>query len=92
MDDEFDHDAVSPPEGGYLVDRASTVATPARSVVLGGDGQVLVELEAPDAAALTARGWEPPERFQVTAADGRTRSTGCCGCGCPKPGSRHATC
>jgi dipeptidyl-peptidase 4 len=71
-DDEFDHDAISPPEGGYLVDRASTVADPPRSSVLGGDGQVLVELEDPDAGALIARGWAPPERFRITAADGRT--------------------
>ena len=27
-DDGYDHDAVSPPRGGYLVDRASTPATP----------------------------------------------------------------
>ncbi|TQM09300.1 S9 family peptidase [Pseudonocardia kunmingensis] len=71
-DDEFDHDAISPPEGGYVVDRASTVATPPRSSVLDGDGRVLVELEAPDTAALASRGWAPPERFRATAADGRT--------------------
>jgi dipeptidyl aminopeptidase/acylaminoacyl peptidase len=71
-DDDLDHDAVSPPEGGYLVDRASTPATPPRSVALGGDGQLLVELESPDASALEALGWSPPERFRATAADGRT--------------------
>ena len=71
-DDALDHDAVSPPEGGYLVDRASDVATPPRSTVRGGDGQVIVELEAPDAGALAALGWAPPERFRTTAADGRT--------------------
>ncbi|GAA4916029.1 S9 family peptidase [Actinomycetospora succinea] len=71
-DDALDHDAVSPPEGGYLVDRASDVATPPQSVVRGGDGQVVVELEAPDTGALEALGWAPPERFRTTAADGRT--------------------
>lgn len=71
-DDDLDHDAVSPPEGGYLLDRASTPAIPPRSVVLGGDGQVLVELESPDTIALEALGWSPPERFRATAADGRT--------------------
>ena len=71
-DDDLDHDAVSPPEGGYLVDRASSSATPPRSRVLGGDGQVLVELEAPGTAGLEALGWSPPERFRATAADGRT--------------------
>ncbi|WP_243789398.1 DPP IV N-terminal domain-containing protein [Saccharopolyspora gloriosae] len=71
-DDDLDHDAVSPDEGGYLVDRASTVRTPPRSVVLDGDGQVLVDLESPDAGELEALGWSPPERFRTTAADGKT--------------------
>lgn len=71
-DDALDHDAVSPPEGGYLVDRASSPSTPPRSAVLGGDGQVLVELESPGTADLEALGWTPPERFRVTASDGRT--------------------
>lgn len=71
-DDEFDHDATSPPEGGYLVDRASTSSRPPRSVVLDGSGQVVVELEAPGTGALEALGWTPPERFRATAADGKT--------------------
>ncbi|ANY08480.1 S9 family peptidase [Pseudonocardia sp. HH130630-07] len=71
-DDELDHDAVSPPQGGYLVDRASSPSTPPRSAVLGGDGQVLVELESPGTDGLTALGWTPPERFTALAADGRT--------------------
>ncbi|MEV0616701.1 DPP IV N-terminal domain-containing protein [Nonomuraea sp. NPDC050404] len=71
-DDDLDHDAISPPEGGYLVDRASSLSTPPRSVVLGGDGQVLVELESPDASVLEELGWRPPERFRTTAADGKT--------------------
>ncbi|MPY58574.1 S9 family peptidase [Streptomyces spongiae] len=71
-DDDHDHDAVSPPEGGYLVDRPSTPAVPPRTRVLGGDGQVLIELEAPHTARLEALGWAPPERFRATAADGRT--------------------
>ena len=71
-DDDLDHDAVSPPEGGYLLDRASSPAVPPRSAVLGGDAQVLVELESPDAGALEELGWSPPERFRATAADGRT--------------------
>ncbi|WP_207554404.1 DPP IV N-terminal domain-containing protein, partial [Mycobacteroides abscessus] len=37
-DDELDHDAVSPPQGGYLVDRASSPSLPPHSVVLDGDG------------------------------------------------------
>lgn len=71
-DDELDHDAVSPPEGGYLVDRASSPSMPPRSTVLDGDGAVLVDLETPDTEALQALGWQPPERFRATAADGKT--------------------
>ncbi|GAA1380699.1 DPP IV N-terminal domain-containing protein [Pseudonocardia kongjuensis] len=71
-DDDLDHDAVAPPRGGYLLDRASTVSIPPRARVLGDDGRVRVELEAPDTAALEAAGWSPPERFRTTAADGRT--------------------
>ncbi|MEV1292725.1 DPP IV N-terminal domain-containing protein [Pseudonocardia sp. NPDC049635] len=71
-DDDLDHDAVAPPRGGYLVDRASTVGLPPRARVLDDQGQVLVELEAPDTAALEAAGWTPPERFRTTSADGHT--------------------
>ncbi|MDL5158345.1 S9 family peptidase [Actinomycetospora termitidis] len=71
-DDDLDHDAESPAEGGHLLDRASTPAHAPRSRVLGGDGQVLVELEAPTTDALVELGWSPPERFRTTAADGRT--------------------
>ncbi len=71
-DDDLDHDAVSPPEGGYLVDRASTVSRPPRTSVLDGHGQVLVELEATSTDELEALGWTPPERFRAVAADGKT--------------------
>lgn len=71
-DDVYDHDAESPAEGGYVLDRASTPAEAPRSRVLGGDGQVLVELESPATDELVALGWSPPERFRTTAADGTT--------------------
>ncbi|ANY09724.1 S9 family peptidase [Pseudonocardia sp. HH130630-07] len=71
-DDDLDHDAAAPPSGGYLLDRASTVGVAPRARVLGEDGEVLVELETPDTAALEAAGWSPPERFRSTAADGHT--------------------
>jgi dipeptidyl-peptidase-4 len=71
-DDHLDHDALSPSDGGYVVDRASTSSQPPRSTVLDGDGKALVELEAPGTAQLEALGWSPPERFRTTAADGKT--------------------
>lgn len=79
-DDAYDHDAVSPPGGGYYVDRLSTPAVPPRMRVVGGDGQVIVELEAPDTAGLEALGWSAPERFRATAAEtAGPRCTACCG-------------
>ncbi|MFC4562299.1 prolyl oligopeptidase family serine peptidase [Nocardiopsis mangrovi] len=71
-DDDLDHNAVSPPEGGYIVDRASTVAAPPCASVLDGDGRVLVELERPGTGELERLGWTPPERFRTLAADGTT--------------------
>ncbi|CAN3129338.1 DPP IV N-terminal domain-containing protein [Mycobacterium sp. smrl_JER01] len=71
-DDDLDHDGISPPQGGYFIDRASSPSLPPQSVVRDGAGQVLTELEAPDTAALMAAGWSPPERFCTLAADGRT--------------------
>ncbi|WP_433781286.1 DPP IV N-terminal domain-containing protein [Actinomycetospora sp. CA-101289] len=71
-DDDLDHDAVAPPGGGYIVDRASDSEEPPHAQVLDEDGRVLVELEAPDTEALRAAGWTPPERFRATAADGHT--------------------
>ncbi|WP_193105911.1 DPP IV N-terminal domain-containing protein [Brachybacterium sp. FME24] len=71
-DDDLDHDAVGPPRGDYILDRASTLARPPRARVLGDDGHLLVALEAPDTTSLEAAGWSPPERFHTTAADGHT--------------------
>ena len=71
-DDHLDHDAISPPEGGYLLDRASTSSQPPESKVLDRDGQVLIQLESPGTEQLEALGWSPPERFRATAADGKT--------------------
>lgn len=75
-DDTLDHDAFSPDGGGYFVQRASAPNRPPHTVVRDGDGQLLVELEAPTASALEAQGWSAPERFCTTAADGRTRIYG----------------
>lgn len=71
-DDDLDHDAISPPEGGYIVDRASSSSVAPRSAVLDGEGKTVVELESPGTEALQALGWNPPERFRATAADGKT--------------------
>ncbi|GAB3473308.1 S9 family peptidase [Nocardiopsis coralliicola] len=71
-DDSLDHDTVAPPRGAYLVDRASGPGTPHRSRVLDLDGATLAELAAPGTGQLEELGWQPPERFRATAADGVT--------------------
>ena len=74
--DELDHAAVGSPTGRCVVDVASSVDRPARSRVLDPSGRVLLELETADASALLAAGYEPPEPFVVTAADGVTELHG----------------
>ena len=71
-EDDLDHDAIAPPEGGYLIDLASSPSQPPQSVVRDGAGNLLVELESPNTTGLRAQGWTPPERFCTTAADGTT--------------------
>ncbi|ANW65018.1 peptidase S9 [Mycobacterium sp. djl-10] len=71
-DDDLDHAPVSPPEGGYIVDVASSSGVAPRSAVLDTDGRVVVDVESPGTEALEALGWQPPERFRAIAADGKT--------------------
>jgi dipeptidyl-peptidase-4 len=71
-DDELDHDATGSPSGRFVVDVASWVDEPPRSVVLTAEGEVAVELESADVERLHATGWRPPERFVTKAADGHT--------------------
>ncbi|GAA4818612.1 S9 family peptidase [Streptomyces ziwulingensis] len=75
-DDDLDHVVTVPPGAAYFVDAASDNATPPVTTVRGWAGEVLVELERADATGLVASGWSPPERFRVTAADGRTHVHG----------------
>ena len=71
-DDDLDHAAVGSPTGRHVVDVSSSLQQPASSVVRSGGGDVVLELEAADAAALLEAGYEPPEPFVVKAADGVT--------------------
>ncbi|MEU0936332.1 DPP IV N-terminal domain-containing protein [Embleya sp. NPDC005971] len=71
-DDAFDHEVVVAPSGTHLLDTASAVDTPPRTVVRDAAGATVVELERPDTALLVAAGWTPPERFSVKGADGVT--------------------
>jgi dienelactone hydrolase len=71
-DDTLDHALTTSPSGRYAVDVASSLDTPARSVLRRLGTADVLELEPADASALLATGWTPPERFQVLAADGVT--------------------
>lgn len=71
-DDDLDHVVTVPENEAYFVDSASTTSQPPRITARAWDGEVLVELEQADPSALLATGWNPPEEFRVTSADGST--------------------
>jgi len=72
-----EHEVFVSPAGKYFVDSYSTVNQAGTSVVRdSGDGRVLFELERGDLRPLEKLGWTPPEPFEVTAADGRTKLYG----------------
>ena len=60
------------PSGEYFVDTYSTVDQPPITVIRDKTGKVVSPLIEADASALYAMGWQPPERFVVKAADGKT--------------------
>ncbi|MGC4107768.1 MAG: prolyl oligopeptidase family serine peptidase [Thermomicrobiales bacterium] len=79
-DDGLDHRALVPPSPeaaalGYL-DWASTVDTPPVVTFRDWNGDVMVALETADLARLEATGWQRPQRFHATAADGETQVWG----------------
>ncbi|WP_327321598.1 prolyl oligopeptidase family serine peptidase [Streptomyces sp. NBC_01210] len=75
-DDDLDHVVTVAPGGDHFIDSASTNAAPPVITVRGWDGRERVALERTDASRLRATGWNPPERFRVTAADGETEIHG----------------
>ena len=74
-EDGLDHRVLVPPTAasalGYL-DSASTVDTPPVVTFRNWAGEVLVELEHVDVTRLEAIGWQRPQRFVATGADGVT--------------------
>jgi dipeptidyl aminopeptidase/acylaminoacyl peptidase len=70
---DANHSAALSPTRRYLVDNASRVDLPTRSVIRDAStGSVVMELEQADVAGLEEIGWRPPETFMVKAADGVT--------------------
>jgi dipeptidyl-peptidase 4 len=67
-----DHNSVLSPSRRFVVDNASRIDLPTRSVLRDERGTIIMELEKTNTDKLTAMGWKPPERFIVKAADGAT--------------------
>ena len=72
VDDGLDHEVQVAPSGGCYIDAASARDTPPVTTVRDWDGSVLVTLEHADISGLLDAGWQPPEFFTATAADGTT--------------------
>jgi len=70
--DGLDHDCRPSPSGRFFVDAVSRWDTPTTSVLRNATGDVVLELEQADAAALYEAGWTAPERVAVKGADGET--------------------
>jgi dipeptidyl-peptidase-4 len=70
--EDADHASVLAPGGRFVVDSASTIATAPIHRLRRSDGSHVLDLGEADLSGLEADGWRPPERFEVTAADGRT--------------------
>lgn len=70
--EDADHASVLGPSGRFVIDSASTIATAPVHRLRRRDGSHVLELGVADLTALEADGWRPPERFEVTAADGCT--------------------
>jgi dipeptidyl-peptidase-4 len=74
--EDADHAAVLAPSGHFVIDSASTIATAPVHRLRRTDGSHVLDLAAADLSRLQADGWRPPERFEVTAADGHTQLHG----------------
>lgn len=69
------HSSLSPSRE-YVVNNQSRVDQAPRAVLRDAEGEVILELEEVDVSELEKTGWRAPERFTVTAADGRTEIYG----------------
>ena len=70
--EKVNHQVTAVPSGKFFVDSYSTVSEPPVTVIRGGDGRVLAEVERADIKDLVATGWRPGEVFTAKARDGIT--------------------
>ena len=68
----YDHRTAMSESGRFFVDSYSRVDTAPVSVLRNNRGEVVTELQTADLSGLTQAGWQMPETFEVTAADGVT--------------------
>ncbi len=67
------HSIVYSPDRKYLIDTFSRVdMPPVHNLRRVSDGSLVCKLEAADAGALLATGWQPPEVFVAKGRDGKT--------------------
>jgi len=66
------HRADLSPDKRWIIDTFSRVDLAPHALVRDAGGKVLLDLGGADVGRLTARGWRPPERTRVKAADGVT--------------------
>ncbi|HEX6694696.1 MAG TPA: DPP IV N-terminal domain-containing protein [Longimicrobiales bacterium] len=75
-DPKLTHQVSIAPGGAHIVDVAQAYDTPPVSRLLDRNGKVLKEFATSDVSKMTAAGIKPAERFEYTAADGKTKLYG----------------
>lgn len=71
------HEVSFSPDGSYFFDNFSTATTPTISVLRdAGSGRILVEVSRADIKRLLAKNWRPPQVFETTGRDHKTRIYG----------------
>ncbi|HMH24297.1 MAG TPA: DPP IV N-terminal domain-containing protein [Puia sp.] len=69
---DFDHAQNMNDDQQFFVDNFSRVNTVPKSVLYGGDGRKILDLETTDLSSLLAAGYKFPQPFKVKADDGVT--------------------
>jgi dipeptidyl aminopeptidase/acylaminoacyl peptidase len=70
--EDANHSVSLAPDGRAFLDTYSTPDTPPVTVLRGGDGELLAELERADVSRLLATGWHPPTPVTMKGRDGTT--------------------
>ncbi len=71
-DPKQNHMVFMAPNGAYFVDLGQTHDTPGVYRLVDQNGKIVAEIATVDASKMTAAGFQPPELFTYTSADGTT--------------------